>query len=408
MESAARHAETLSSYKRCTSGGIWCFLKASSQTALLSVKLHERSMHPHRPKLSNLVADEILAGIAQDRWTEWLPQERVLAEQLRASRSIVRQALALLKRERIVESFQSKGNRIIKSAPPAIPKTDDVKTIGLLTPGSIDETRPLTALQIDDFRQQLAKENSELQIVQSKSCFKANPETALASLRAHHSSVDCWILRLSNRPMQEWFQRRGIPAVVLGNRHEGVTLPFVAFDRRALSRHAVGVLMRAGHRNFVLLISRESRAGDLENEHGFWDAVAEARKTHDDLNAEIMRHDESVEGVVSQVGKLLARRPRPTAIFVAQSTFYLTVACDLARRGIRIPADISLLTQVGGPFLSFMLPRPACYQVSSQKYARKLLSVVLAVIHGEPVSSRDCEILPGYVPGPSLRHITKG
>lgn len=331
-------------------------------------------------------------------------QERTLADELCASRSVVRHALAFLKMERIIESFQGKGNRIVKRVKRSSSKTGRVRTIALLTPGSVEEVRPLVTLRIDDFRQQLMKENCQIQIIESKSCFKKRPERALATLRAHYSA-DCWVLRLSTRPMQEWFQANGIPTVVLGSRHAGIDLPFVDTDRRALSRHAVGMLIKAGHRRFALLISKESNGGDLENERGFNEAIEEAQKYYEGIRGEIVRHEESAEGVTSKIGKLLAQENRPTALFVAQPTYYLTVACDLARRGLRVPQDMSLITQVGGPYLSYMLPQPACYYVNPIKFSRKLLTVVLATIHRETIPSSQNVILPTYLPGASLGQI---
>jgi len=324
---------------------------------------------------------------------------------LRASRSVVRQALALLKKERLIESFQSKGNRIAMPRKRGALKPERLRTVALLSPASIEDGRPLVSLPIDDFRQQLIKEGCQLQIVASKSCYKKNPEAALASLLAHHRA-DCWILRLSTKAAQEWFQQQEIPSVILGSCHEGVALPFVDVDRKALARHAVGVMIKGGHRNFVLLINRDGRGGDVECEHGFLEATAEAQKHHSDLRAYIVHHEESVPGLVTQLHRLLAQKSPPTAIFVAQPTFYLTAVCELTRRGWKVPGDISLMTQVGGPYLSFMLPTPASYHVNSQKFTRKLLGLVLATINRDPIPSPRNLILPTYVPGPSLAEIS--
>ena len=360
-------------------------------------------MHPHRPRLSNLIATEIREGIAQGRWDEWLPQERLLADELCASRSVIRTALVFLKLEGVIESFQGKGNRIVKK--PAGPRTPAPRrrTIGLLTPGSLNEMRPVVTLRMEEFQQQLLKENCAFQIVESKSCFKKHPENALANLRAHYA-VDCWVLRLSTKPMQAWFQANQVPAVVLGCCHDGVSLPFVDIDRRALSRHAVGTLIKAGHRNFVLFISKESNGGDLENERGYLEAVDDA-KSHYDLKASIVRHEESIEGVSLKIDKILAQKPRPTAIFVAHTAYYLTVACELARRGLKIPQDISLITQAGGSYLNYMVPKPAGYEIDSQKFSRKLFTVVMATLQREAVSARQSVILPTYLPGDSIARL---
>ena len=360
-------------------------------------------MHPHRLKLSAIVADELREGIVSRRWEKWLPQERVLAEELRTSRSTLRKSLALLKEEGLIEPLHGTGIRVISDR--VVRKTKKAQgRVLLLTPGGVDDPRPLMGLSIDVFMQQLGKEDYDLRTLESAASYGEHPERMLAKTVEHHAA-DCWILYLSSRPMQRWFQEQRIPAVIMGSSYGGIDLPFVDIDHRALCRHAASTLIQAGHRRIVHLTRAKSRGGDLLGEEGFNDAVAAASRHHSDVSAQEVHHQGTVSDVLAQVRRLLRQDQPPTAMLVSQAAYYLTVLSELGRQRLRVPEDISLITGIDKPFFSYLHPQPASYSVNQTQFIRKLFNVTMAVLRGVRPSPRANWLLPRYFAGGSLRRL---
>jgi DNA-binding LacI/PurR family transcriptional regulator len=242
-----------------------------------------------------------------------------------------------------------------------------------------------------------------MRTVESSSCYREHPDRALAKLVEHYPA-DCWLLYLSSRPMQQWFQEKGLASVIMGSAYEGIDLPFVDIDHRALCRHAVNTLVQAGHRHFVQLTRAKSRGGDLLGEMGFKEAVVEAKRVYPEIKAYAVYHQGTVADVVVQLQRLFRQQP-PTAIQISQSAYYLTVICELAHKRLRVPEDVSLITGTDKPFFTYLNPIPASYGVNQPKFIQKLLGVTLAALQGNHTAPNANWLLPTYCPGGSLRRL---
>jgi len=354
-------------------------------------------MHPQRPRLRDQLVAEIRAGIHSRRWPVWLPQERELAGELHASRSSLRLALEQLKSEGVIEAHRGQGNRILQTRPRS--RRTAPQQVTLLTPGSLEFRRPVRSLSIDHLREQLTAAGCQLNVVVSRAAYSRQPHKALQELLPRHPS-DCWILRLSTQPMQAWFQKQALPAVILGTAHPGIDLPFVDVDRRALYRHAAGTLIAAGHRRIALVISETSQGGDVASETGFREAIAAGSA---EIQGEILHHEESVAGLIRQLQRCFRRSSPPTTLIIAQPTYYLTAFSWLLQNGRRIPEDVSLMTPVHETHLSYLVPDPAGYRVDPVLFSQKLLASVRARLKHDLRAPRENWILPEYHAGKTLR-----
>jgi LacI family transcriptional regulator len=347
-------------------------------------------MHPDRPKLADHLAQEIQRGITAGRWREWLPQERMLAAELKASRATVRQALALLRHAGWCEIVPRKGTRLAPRRSRA-GRAAKTTTVNLVLPGPADDVRPTIVHWVDELRALLAAKHWTIRIVEAKACYSNHPRRALEDLFAR-SPADCWLVRLSTPPMQRWLAASGQPVVIAGSCHVGIDLPHVDIDHRAVSRHATGVLLAARHQRLLLLIDAGGKAGDLESERGFHEATAH----HPHVRATIARHDGTAKSVAACIDRALRSAEPPTALLVTQPVYCLTVWSCLAARGLRIPGDISVLAQVGAPYLAYLLPEPAAYRVNQRVYAQTILRALAETMSARP-TRREYLILPDFV-----------
>ncbi len=351
---------------------------------------------PHRTVASQIAA-QLRAEIAKGAWREWLPSERVLSRTVQASRNTVRTALEQLKAEGLVVPARGLGNRIVTTTP-AAPANNQPSSVGVLIPEPVGRLRPLIALWIDELKDLLLEEGCRLRVHEGKQYYLSNPARALERLIGQQDH-GAWVLTLSSEATQRWFAQRQIPCLVAGSTFAGVALPHFDLDYRAIGRHAAGSLLRLGHRRIALLNREARRAGDVDSENGFLEAVQASRSR--DATAEIAYHRDDVESVARALQKLFDRGRPPTGLVVSNSYAYLSAASLLAQRGLRVPRDVSLISRDDDPFLASMAPEPARYVVAPQAFAKKMIGPVLRLLSGEQSARPPAPLLPKFVAGGS-------
>jgi LacI family transcriptional regulator len=208
------------------------------------------------------------------------------------------------------------------------------------------------------------------------------------------------VLAHSNERIQHWFHDHHVSCVLAGSSHPGLPLPNVDLDYFAICRHAAGAMMRLGHRRVALFTKQSERAGDLDSERGFEDGVR--RSPHREVEPIIAHHDGSVDGAYRVLSRLFDAGTPPTAVLVAQSTFYLTAIAFLAERGLRVPKQVSLMSRDDETFLSYLKPAPARYSCNPKTYAKRLLLQLQLAFEGETGAHTIHRIEPKFLPGASL------
>ncbi len=357
---------------------------------------------PHRTVVSQ-VAAQLRKGIAQGEWKERLPGERWLCEKMQVSRTALRQALEQLREERIIESRQGVGHRILLRSRRA--KKVEPRSIGLLMsdpPEPSARLRPNVAFWMEELKERLHDFGCELSLRFGRSYYHAAPQQALRRL-VRDEPHSGWIVALSTRPLQRWFMENKVPCVVAGSCYEDVLLPSVDLDYRSICRHAAGELLRQGHRRIVYFCRHSKAAGDAESERGFLEGAESS--DHPGIKAEVLHHDGTIESVSSRLSALFSRKQAPTGLLVANSNWYLATVTSLARRNLRVPEDVSVISRNDDPFLDFVVPKPARYSNSPHIFTKKFLGLALEMLEGRPLSLQPTRIFPTFDPGASLRRL---
>jgi DNA-binding LacI/PurR family transcriptional regulator len=350
----------------------------------------------HRTSVVDQVAAALRSGVTRGEWHGWLPGERRLCDDLHVGRNTLRAALRQLAQEGVVEIVSGTGTRIQHAS--AIQPAKEAQ-VGLLSPEPLERLRPRQALWIDELRGRLAENGSLLKVFHGSQFFRANPASALKRL-IEQEQCGCWILVLSNKACQEWFKRLRIPCVIAGSCHQGVNLPFVDLDYRALCRHAATTFLRLGHRRIAFITHAQGAAGDMASEVGFMEGVHSFSQT--DAAGKIVHHGQGKEAVRNSLRLLMERPAPPTALLINNSYLYLTVFSILTQRGYRVPRDVSLLSRDADTFLSYVDPEPACYVEDPHVFARKLARIADKLSHESPAKPPQVWLIPRLVPGASL------
>lgn len=355
-------------------------------------------MHPSRPKLADHTAAELEAGIRNRRWTNWLPQERILAAELHVSRSTLRDALAKLRRSGAIESVAKKGHRISDGRGTHLRGREAARPqVNLLMPEGFENLRYAAARWIGEFRAQLTEKGWGFRILESKAAYSRRPTRALERI-ADRDTASCWVLRLSTREMQQWFRDVSLPCVIAGTCFPEVGLPYVDLDHRAVCRHAVGRMVTAGHRRLALLVPEAQKAGDVESELGFSEGAEAAGAG---VKALVIRTPADPWSIDKTVGRLFASAGRPSAILVTQPENYLSVFGSLARRGIVVPRDVSLVGCAHDSFLENFYPKPSGYRLNPKRFSDLVLRLVIE-IHERGQLPGGHLMLPEFIKGGTL------
>ena len=342
----------------------------------------------------NILRDEIVKGT----WNTWLPSERTLCTTLQVSRNTLRAGLAQLKREGVIRSVHGAGKQILARASAGRPRLRS-QDVALLMPDPLEQLRPSQTLWIDELRGLLSERGCRLRLFHGHQFFRKNSRPALQKLVTCNPH-GCWILTLSNEYVQGWFAETGLPCVVAGSIYPGVDLPFRDLDHRAMCRHAAGILLGLGHRKMAVITHKSRRAGDVESEIGFVEAVAQS--SHADAESAVLYHESTPASVCSVVRRLREQQRPPTALLVVNPYYYLTVTSRLAQMGVRVPQDVSIISRDEDPFLSFVVPTPARYVVSPHIMATTLLRPVIELLDGQVVTQRASRIMPEFIRGDSV------
>jgi LacI family transcriptional regulator len=353
---------------------------------------------PQRQSLVAQTAAFLNGQIEQGEWRDWLPSERSLCQLLQVSRNTLRAALVQLAADRVIKPIHGAGNKIL-SKPSRRGAAQRGDHVALLTPEPIERLRPMQSLWIDDMRALLSERGLRLRVFHGHHYFGANPGPALEKLVTRNPH-GCWILIFAEDTTQRWFSENRVPCVVAGSTYPGIDLPSRDLDHRAMCRHAAGVLLGLGHRHLAMLMVKSRRAGDLESEAGFLEGVKQS--PHGDATAAVLHHEGSVTGLATAVRRLLKLRPLPTGLVVMHPHDYLATVTRLAQSGVRIPQDMSVLSRDDDPFLGFISPLPARYEVGPHLMARSLLPPVLELLEGNSVSQHSMRIIPKFLKGESI------
>lgn len=330
-------------------------------------------------------------------WGQWLPNELTLSAHLQISRVTLRAALAQLATEKIISSGRGRRRRILVRAK----KTAGIRSnrILLLTPIPLEAMPRFELYWIDDIREHLAEAGFHLEIRQNSRCFSANPQGALEDL-ARQSSAAGWVLFQATAPVQKWFSQRRVPAVIAGSRYKGINLPFVDIDYRALCRHAVGRFLARGHRRLAFVNPHSGLVGDLDSEQGYLEAIQASAAGG--ARGCILRHNYTTDDICRRINTLLTQPDRPTAFLVSKAFHALTVFGHLQRRGLRVPEDCSLISRDNEAYLAHTIPAITRYAANPETLAKKISRLLLEMISSGITVTRECRIMPAFVPGGTL------
>jgi len=358
---------------------------------------------PQRVSLVAQTKTVLIQGIADGRWRHRLPGERSLCAELQVSRGTLRSALSILTAQKLVRSRHGQPCQIVSGGKIRASKGNPSR-VACLTPEAPSRMPPFYLVWIDSLRARLQRLGIQLDLYHGARYYRRDGARKLRAL-VEQNPHSAWILTLSTSAMQQWFQARGLPAIVAGSLHPGISLPSVDNNFRAIGRHAGGLVFARGHRRVAFLASSLGYGGigpgTVEIERGVREAFGATRERECELTA--IYHEPNRDDICRALDRLLAAPAPPTAVIIAHSTSLLTSLTHLARKKVSIPEDLSLVVTHDEPFFAHIVPDLSHYEWSPEKFAAQYTRLVGLALEDMLQPDTCIRLMPRFVAGQTLR-----
>ena len=201
-------------------------------------------------------------------------------------------------------------------------------------------------------------------------------------------------------------QHHNVPIVVLDRRVPGARVDVIRGMSTKGSRRLIEHLIDMGHTRIAVLAGPDHVSVSNERIQGYQQAMNAAGLAMDpDL---VLNGDFTIDGGVAMTNAVLNLDPRPTAIFAANNFIAIGALRVLQHAGLRVPADVSLVTfddlpnYVVEPFVT-VVTQPA-YELGRQ--AAELLFARLAD-EGESLPPQEITLPTRLILRSSVKDLTR-
>jgi GntR family transcriptional regulator, arabinose operon transcriptional repressor len=360
---------------------------------------------PKYERLRRMIVDDILGG--RRKPGDMLPTEQQLAATFAIARSTVRQAMAALERDGLIQRIQGKGTFVHEQARPRLRHGLDV--FALVLPETQAAFYPSLQRSFDEAAWRV---HNQILVCQSNNDLDRQGNIILQLLDKEVAGVAIVPVTTPTPAYQiRQIQKAGIPVVFCHRRVEGIRAPLLEIPFREVGRLAGRALAERGHRRvaFFSLYRSAASTGYLA---GLTDGLATVgsaiapevyigRETADPA----IREDE----LLAYLTALVERRDRPSAIFVTFDSVAESLYLLLLRLGLRVPEDISLIGFGGVARHSATLRRITSVTVDETQIGRRAVELLDRMRRHElPLDHDEAFVMPialsdGETLGPAPR-----
>jgi DNA-binding LacI/PurR family transcriptional regulator len=359
---------------------------------------------PKRTSLVDETAATLKEWISRSVLKQILPGELQLKNRLRVGRDTLRLALKALTDEGwILPAVKGQQRRVAtQRLPRGGGSSADRLPVTFLSPHAVEHR--ITLLETEDTQQRLAEQGRRLQFISPEIFHLKRPQRHLERLVQEHPS-SAWILYVTSEPIQRWFAEQGLPTFLYEAPFPGVDLPYVVADWEAAAFHAGIQLVRHGHRRIGMLEYQERRPGLLLAERGLKRALATVGAEDRMM---LFKDDRSPISVARSLEMAFSLKAKPTAIIATRAAQLLTCYSWLASQGIRVPAEISLISLANDSWYAEFDPPICHYQPNSRIISRQMAQRVLDLVATGRVGRKSVRVPMDYVAGATIGPVTGG
>jgi DNA-binding LacI/PurR family transcriptional regulator len=344
--------------------------------------------------LADQVTEHLRAEILRGRWSDTLPGKHQLAGELGVNNKTVEVALRQLENSGLLLAQGAGRNRLIN---PRRRNTSRALRIAiLLNDHQIDEK---TKLLLETKHAIQAAGHTIIIPPKSMASLRFDPESVAELVRK--TKADAWIILAGSRGVLEWFANQAVPAFALFGNRVGIKIPSVSPNKPPVIAEATRHLIGLGHRRIVLLARRATR---LPQPSAGLAAYLDTLREHGCQIGEFNLPDwEETNAGFHECLHSLFRSTPPTALIVDEVTYFVATMQFLLQRGLKVPADVSLISTDDDVVLSHCHPPAACMKWDLQPVVRRIIHWAANVSRGKKDFTQTltpAEFIPGGTLGP--------
>ncbi|MGI9456257.1 MAG: substrate-binding domain-containing protein [Aeoliella sp.] len=351
-------------------------------------------------RLHSFLAEQITSG--EVGGGEFLPSEPMLAKRFDISRGTVRQALAKLQNDGLVERIPGKGTLVrslVSEHQPitAVEKRAALSVFAVLLPEL--RTGHYPAL-VQSFDEAASEFHHQTMFCATGNDVRRQGDIILQLIDKNIAGVALSPPTVGAPPVHQirQLQNNGIPVVLLHRGVEGIAVPVVAISYEQIAEMAVEALIERGHRNIAYVVSHQGQGPERYHE-----AIADTMERHGlELHPELVRFGKSPMGptgaptaerlaeVEAALEQMMALPPdlRPTAAFDPWDADAEAIYLALIHQGKKIPEDFSLISFGGATRSGTLAARITSVTLDEHTFSSQAVRLLESMHRGkEPIAN---------------------
>lgn len=345
--------------------------------------------------LAEQAAETLIEAIVSGEMSDPLPGEVQLSERLKISRPTLRRAIAILTRKGLVSTAKGKRTRIVSRKGR---KSSRFSSVCFIVTASRGSATTLVSALLDEVKFELTAEGVAWDSVYATQLAGRQPEPRLKEIVGGRQGT-CYILLNSSRLVQQWFAKSGDPVLVMGSCHEGIDLPSIDLDYRAVGWHAGGQFIKNGHKNILLVEPTIPTVGVSASEEALKEYMARVEGTQ----VRVLHADQ--DNFMHLLDRQLRGPNAPTAALACRVELALSLMGAVQQFGKSIPKEFSLIARDDHPIFEVIAPQITRYACNLRAMARKTVRLIHPLLQGIMPRSRKTLIMPAFFAGETLRSI---
>lgn len=354
------------------------------------------SLHGFRRfSLAEQAAETLIGAIVSGEMSDPLPGEMQLSERLKVSRPTLRRAIAILARKGLVVTAKGKRTRIVSRKGR---KTARVASVCFIVSAPLRSATTMVSSLLDEVKFELTAEGVAWDSIYESQLGGRRPEARLKEIVAGRQGT-CYVLLNSSLLLQQWFARSGEPVLVMGSCHEGVDLPSIDLDYRAVGWHAGGQFVKNGHKS-ILFVEPMGKAVGISASGA---ALREYLAGVPGSQVRILQAPPS--SFLTAFERVLRGPDAPTAALACRVEMALSVLGAAQQFGKSIPREFSLVARDDHPIFEVMAPEITRYKANLHAMARKTIRLIHPLLQGIAPRNKTTLIFPTFFPGHTLSSI---
>lgn len=200
-------------------------------------------------------------------------------------------------------------------------------------------------------------------------------EKLLGLMRSHQAAGT--ILCGAGRPSDYCDLAKRYPPmriVAVDNAPDGIDADAVLLDNVGAAEQATRHILDFGHTLVAMVAGPQHRSPGIERTQGFHAAMSERHLT---VDPQYVQHGDFRQDLgYSACLRLLALRPRPTAMFVANNQMLIGVMRAIAEAGLSVPRDISIASIDDFPWAVAFVPSLTTVRQPIERMAHDALALL--------------------------------